>query len=287
MREWLGLDIGGTKVRQAVVAQDGFIKTTRRWAGGDVADPLTCRENVVLAWRADHRGPPLGVGIAIAARVDRDGYVWAAPNLPSWEGCNLVELFKDELDCAVHVLFDGTAALLGELWLGHPGIDNGFSMSIGTGIGGGLVVDGRVLHGAHGLSGMATSGLLRESAGLESIASGPAVAAASGVASGSEAVQQCRRRDARAVKAFASASQALYEAVATVTATVDVTTVIVAGGFGAAGFDLLFPERAIPAKYRWYPLVHDDVEVIPAVTGELAPLLGAVKYAILQECSKG
>lgn len=169
----------------------------------------------------------------------------------------------------------------------NPGIDNGFSMSIGTGIGGGLVVDGRVLHGAHGLSGMATSGLLRESAGLESIASGPAVAAASGVASGSEAVQQCRRRDARAVKAFASASQALYEAVATVTATVDVTTVIVAGGFGAAGFDLLFPERAIPAKYRWYPLVHDDVEVIPAVTGELAPLLGAVKYAILQECSKG
>lgn len=286
MGEWLGLDIGGTKARQASVASDGVVRSTRTWAKGDLTDPLVCRDNVVREWRRLQEGPPLGVGIAIAAKVDRDGYVWAAPNLPTWEGRNLVELFKDELDCAVYVLFDGTAALLGELWLGRPGIDNGFAMSIGTGIGGGLVVDGRALHGSHGLSGMATSGLLLESAGLESVASGPAVAAAAGVGSGREAVQRCRDGDERAVRAFENASRALYEAVAAVTAIVDVTCVIVAGGFGIGAFDMLFPEVTLPGKYRWYPLVHDEVEIAPALTGELAPLLGAVRHAILEEGSR-
>ena len=85
--------------------------------------------------------------------------------------------------------------------------------------------------------------------------------------------------------AFERASRALYEAIAAVTATVDVDTVMVAGGFGAGAFDFLFPDKVLPDEYRRYRLVHDDVRIRAAVTGALAPLLGAARYAALQEGS--
>ncbi|MGA3214947.1 MAG: ROK family protein [Acidimicrobiales bacterium] len=285
MDHWLALDVGGTKIRQAVVARDGFIQSSRTWTGAAVAEPSKFRDELVAEWRASRAGRPLGVGIAIAAMVDPVGYVRAAPNLVSWEGLNLVEIFQRELGCPVHVVFDGTAALLGELWLGSPGVLNGFAISIGTGIGGGLVVDGQVLYGAHRLSGMPTSGLISEPEGLEALASGPAVAAAAGVDSGVEALRRRREGDQLAVAAFERASRALYEAIAAVTATVDVDTVMVAGGFGAGAFDFLFPDKVLPDEYRRYRLVHDDVRIRAAVTGALAPLLGAARYAALQEGS--
>ena len=283
MDPWLALDVGGTKIRQAVVARDGVIQSTRTWPGGAAAGPCSFRDELVREWREAGAGRPAGVGIAIAAMVDKAGFVSAAPNLASWQGHNLVEVFQGELGCPVHVVFDGTAALLGELWLGSPGIRNGFAISIGTGIGGGLVVDDRVLYGAHRLSGMPTSGLVRDSEGLETVASGPAVAAAAGADSGRDAVRRAGEGDEKARAAFRRASRALYEAIAGVTATVDVDTVMVAGGFGIGAFDWLFPVSALPVEYRRYPLVHDDVRIRPAVTGELAPLLGAVRYAALQE----
>ncbi len=281
--EWLALDVGGTKVRQAVVSDDGAARDVRTWSHKSVIDPLTCRRNVVAMWQAAGVARPRGLGIAIAALVDDQGCVRAAPNLRTWEGVNLVELFQEDCSCPVHVVFDGTAALLGELWLGRPGITNGFAISIGTGIGGGLVVDGSVLHGAHGLSGMPTSAIVRAPDGIEATASGPAVAASVGVHSGREAVRQHRAGNPKAKTAFDTASEALHEAIAAVTATVDVDTVVVAGGFGVGAFDLLFPTPALAPRYRLYSLVHDDVHIYRALTGERAPLLGAVRNAAVQE----
>jgi glucokinase len=281
--EWLALDVGGTKIRQALVSNDGAARNVRTWPHKKVPDPLTCRRKVVADWQAAGIGHPLGLGIAIAALVDKQGAVRAAPNLPTWEGVNLIELFQEEWTCPVHIVFDGTAALLGELWVGRPGISNGFAISVGTGIGGGLVVDGSVLRGAHGLSGMPTSGLVGAPEGIEATASGPAVAASVGVSSGREAVRQHRVGNPRAKTAFETASEALHEAIAGVTATVDVDTVVVAGGFGIGAFDMLFPSPMLPPRYRFYSLVHDDVRIYRALTGEHAALLGAVRNAADQE----
>jgi glucokinase len=281
--DWLAVDIGGTKVRQAIVSHDGVVKGVKTWDQRQINDVPAFCSKVVSCWKASGVRRPLGLGIAIAALVGSDGSVRAAPNLIAWEGTNLVELFGRELSCPVHVVFDGTAALLGELWRGRPGVTHGFAISIGTGIGGGLVVDGVVLHGAHGLSGMPTSSLISEHGGLENLASGPGVAASAGVGSGREAVQRHREGDPKAVQAFRVASRALYEAIAAVTATVDVVTVMVAGGFGTGAFDLLFPAPVLPTQYRRYPLVHDDVRIYAALAGENAPLLGAAWYAATRE----
>ena len=280
MGEWLALDVGGTKVRQAVVGEGGAVRAARTSAWGVAPDPIVTRDAVVAQWRRDGVSHPLGLGIAIAAMVDASDTVRAAPNLPAWEGLDLAELFA-ELGCPVRVVFDGTAALLGELWLGQPELENAWCVSIGTGIGGGLVVDGVVLHGAHRLSGMATSGLVagRAGLGLESVASGPAVAAASSAGSGVEALERWRAGDPAARAAFARASEVLYAAIAAVTSVVDVERVVVAGGFGVNAFEALFPEAALPATYRFYRLVHDDVRIGVALTGELAPLLGAARHA--------
>lgn len=293
MTSWLALDIGGTKIRQAVVSEDGELRGEHTYSTTELPEPGSTRDRVLAAWEPVTASRARGIGISVAAMVDEGGTVLAAPNLRAWQGVNLVELFAAGAGCPVHVVFDGTAALLGECWvrnadlgnaaLGNAGLRHAFVLSIGTGIGGGLMVDGTVLRGAHGLSGMPTSALVRRGGGLESIASGPAVAAAAGAGSGIEAARRCRAGQVKAVSAFRAASAALYEVVAGVTATVDVDQTIVAGGFGVGAFELLFPETQLPSEFVSYPLVHRDVRISVAVTGANAALLGAARYAALRE----
>jgi predicted NBD/HSP70 family sugar kinase len=275
----LALDIGGTKIRQALVSGDGQISECRTYnmVGRPPAD---CAALLGRAWK--DQGPVLGLGVAIAGMVDAEGRVLAAPHLPHWEGTQLPHLLGRYVSCPVHVLFDGAASLLGEVWLNPKPFRHAFLLSIGTGIGGALLVDGHVLHGVHGLAGMPAGWLSSSGDSLEHLASGPAVARAAGCGSGIEAFQQRQRGDLRAMQAFERASDALYRAIAMVTATADVSTVLVSGGFGCGAFPYLFPLDHLPDPYRTYVLVHREVTIEGASTGDLSPLLGAARHAMLR-----
>jgi glucokinase len=278
-QDWyIGIDVGGTKIRQGVISSGGEIfrcLTSPTPAGQAPAETVA---RLVSQW-SDLDVPEVrGVGIAVAAMATPGGRVLAAPHLPDWIGVDIPALFAGHrADVPVSVIFDGAAGMLGEAWLRRPRLRDAFMLTIGTGVGGGLLIDGKLARGAHGLSGMPAGLVAAGQPGLEAVASGPSVAAAAGASSGIDATARRAAGDPAAASAFARASDALYRAIAAVTAMADVTTVLVTGGFGTGAFRFLFPEPVLPAKYRSFPLVHNDVTISVADTGDKAALLGAVR----------
>lgn len=150
----VGIDIGGTKILGLAVDPS---------APGDVAEqvrvPTPAGEHeileaiIVVAERLG-RGPTEPVGIGVAGLVDRDGAVRTSPNLPGIREFALQERLRDRLGPLVAVDNDATTAALAEVRAGGLDADGtALFITLGTGVGGGVVVDGRVHRGANGFAG--------------------------------------------------------------------------------------------------------------------------------------
>lgn len=152
----IGVDIGGTKVLAGVVSPDGeVVRTSRRTTPGrrvDVAHVEAALDQAVREVAGDE--PILGVGIAAAGFVDAAGEVVRfAPHLP-WQGHPVRQRFEDLWGAPVALDNDATCATLAEWTFGAArGADSAVLITLGTGIGGGLVVGGRIHRGANGMAG--------------------------------------------------------------------------------------------------------------------------------------
>jgi glucokinase-like ROK family protein len=158
----VGIDIGGTAIKSAVVGLDGTVRLpqevpTRASEGRDtIAKGLTVAlQNTLNA--ATQAGVELaGIGIASAGAIDSsNGTVFAATdNLPGWVGFNIRQHLRAASQLPVYVENDAQAAALAELRFGAArGLSNFVALTIGTGIGGGIVIDGRLVRGTHGFAG--------------------------------------------------------------------------------------------------------------------------------------
>lgn len=151
MMERIGIDIGGTKIELARVADDGAVIAHRRiptHPQAGIADMLT-RISVALAELGGDVHTPIGVG---CAGVIRDGVVKRAVNL-GWEDIPLQRLLIDHVGRQVVVENDVRAALIGETRYGvAQGISDVVYIAIGTGLGAAAVVDGRLLRGFRGMA---------------------------------------------------------------------------------------------------------------------------------------
>ncbi len=154
----IGLDIGGTSIKAAIVTRRGEVLApitvpTQASGGRDViARSLLEATRQTLA-TANARGLSLtGIGIAIDAA---NGTVFAATeNLPGWAGFDLRAFMARETPLPVSVENDAHAAALSELYYGAArGLTNFVALTIGTGIGGGLILNGRLQRGRHGFAG--------------------------------------------------------------------------------------------------------------------------------------
>lgn len=155
--EAIGVDVGGTKVLAGLVepsgARAGLVSSAR------VPTPATARGLVdaivdVVATLDAPRSLPVGIGCA--GLVDRDGVVRSSPNLADLHDLRLAEETGDRLGRVVTVANDATCAVLAEHRLGAgAGIDDLVLVTLGTGIGCGFIVDGRVRVGARGFAGEA------------------------------------------------------------------------------------------------------------------------------------
>jgi glucokinase len=159
----LGIDIGGTNVVVGGVAEDGSAlvagdsEPTHAEAGAsDVLDRL-----VALASRAIERirqevpgAEILGVGVGAPGPLDtRRGIVLLTPNL-GWVDMPLRQIIHDRLGLPAALDNDANCAVLGEWWVGAArGSRHAIGITIGTGIGGGLILDGRLYHGASDVAG--------------------------------------------------------------------------------------------------------------------------------------
>jgi len=151
----IGVDLGGTNIKAGAVGPDGKVRyrtrlTTDAAKGPEaVADriaqaALNCVENT-----KGGKESTLGVGVGSPGPLDlRNGIVIFAPNLPGWENVPLRSMIEKRTGLPCTLENDANAAALAEQWAGAgKGTSSLVILTLGTGIGGGIVLDGKVLHG--------------------------------------------------------------------------------------------------------------------------------------------
>ena len=156
----LGIDIGGTSIKGAVFSIDGRVAfltampTEAEKGGKKVLD------NVLFLIRAliDKHGTTknvVGIGIGTPGSVNEKGIIiGGAQNLPGWEGTEIVKPIRKKSGLPVVVTNDALAMTLAEWRFGAgKGLDNIVCLVLGTGIGGGIVANGSLYKGSHGLAG--------------------------------------------------------------------------------------------------------------------------------------
>ena len=290
-----GVDLGASNVRVVITNEDGEIEARRSspFSGEDPERALhsigkTIDELVRGVWPT---GRVHAIGLAMPGTVDpARGLVATAANLPGWGDVDIAKAIGEPRGVPVAAENDANAAAVGEGWLGAAkGTRDYVFVALGTGIGTGVVIDGRLHRGAHFLAGEAaffpmTREQLRAggwSNNLEAIVGGRAIAAKAQALLGPHAkpgdlFDSAASGDAKASAWLEEWRQYLAMALVDIIAMLDPQAVIVGGGVAMAhGEALLAPVRE---------LVHGASPVrTPVVLSELgtdAQVLGAVKLAL-------
>jgi glucokinase len=312
----LGIDIGGTKVAGGLVAPDGAVLDTARRGtpGHSVKDTEDAIAAVVeeLADRAE--AEVVAVGVGAAGWFDRTGdTVLFSPHL-AWRNSRLRSELADRLKRPLWVGNDADAAAWAEYRFGAArGATLPLMITLGTGIGGGIVIDGRLQRGSHGVAGewghmrvvpdgrlcacgnrgcweQYASGTALGRAAREVARSSPATAVAllervDGVPdrlSGEHVAEVAMTGDAVARELIADVGAWLGQGIADLSAVLDPDVVVIGGGLSALGELMLAPardrmERSLPGRgFRPGP------EIVAAELGPQAGLVGAADLARLE-----
>ena len=159
MRYGFGVDLGGTTVKIAYFDETGAM--LHKWEiptvkGNNGTQILPDIAAAIKGYIADNRIPRedlLGVGIGVPGAVQPDGTVNKCVNL-GWGVFNIEKTLSELLGLPVKAGNDATVAALGECWKGGgQGCDTMVFATLGTGVGGGIVIGGKVIHGTHGAGG--------------------------------------------------------------------------------------------------------------------------------------
>ncbi len=294
----LGIDLGGTKSAALIATAGGEIRhrvsapTPAQGGPGEIVPFL-----IELAQRAlrEGPGPVSGVGVSAGAPTDgRTGHVYEAPNLPGWgnDGVPLADLLSDALGgLPIAVENDANATALAEhrFGAGRGTTDMAF-LTVGTGIGAGLILGGRLHRGRSALAGE-IGHIAVEPGGrpcpcglrgcLEAYASGPSVTRIAvekgfqGEPTGQAVVVAARGGDEAAAAALAQAAQMLGRGLATLCMITNVERIVL-GTLAVHAADLLLPTiRAVVNKSTWHG-ISEHLSIVPAELGDRAQDLAAI-----------
>ena len=154
----IGIDLGGTNLRVAAVSTDGFeldrLAIPARYESGPdrVLDDIV---STLQSLKKRQRGTLRGIGIGVPGYIDSNaGVVISAANLPGFEDFPMRDELQRRLDTPVLLENDANTAALGEMWMGAGrSVRDLILITLGTGIGGGIVYNGGILSGTMGLAG--------------------------------------------------------------------------------------------------------------------------------------
>ncbi|MFI0987078.1 ROK family protein [Streptomyces exfoliatus] len=299
----VALDIGGTKIAGALVDGDGRVRLRTRRATPAREDGETVMgavEDVIATLAASPLWAAAGaVGIGSAGPVDAHRGTVSPVNVPGWRDYPLVDRVRRATGGRpVTLVGDGVAMTAAEHWLGAAkGHDNALCLVVSTGVGGGLVLGGRLHPGPTGNAGhighiavdMDGEPCACGARGcVERIASGPHLARRAlengwrpgpdGDTTAAAVAAAARAGDPVAVASFERAAQALAAGIAATAALVEIDIAVVGGGVAGAGEVLFAPLRRSLASYATLSFVR-HLTVVPALTGTDAGLLGAAAAA--------
>jgi glucokinase len=156
----IGVDLGGTNLRIAAVDSNGKvlerITTDTKVARGrdHVIDEMCVAIQEVVA-KQRGAGALVGIGIGVPGIIEMEtGMLRESPNLPGWHNYPVRDEIQDRLRTTVVLENDANAAAMGEKWLGAAaGVDDMCMFTLGTGVGGGVVMQGQIWHGMTGMAG--------------------------------------------------------------------------------------------------------------------------------------
>lgn len=158
MKKSLGIDIGGTKISIVVGNEKGIIETHKilpTLTGTKTAEGVRVLVKTLADIKKHSKGRIEGIGVGIPGPVDsRRGIVPKSPNLPGWENLPLARILKKELKLPVLMGNDANAAALGEKLFGQgSGKKDFIYVTVSTGIGGGIIINGKLLEGVSFVAG--------------------------------------------------------------------------------------------------------------------------------------
>ena len=157
MKYGFGIDVGGTTVKIAYFDETGLllekweIPTNTAENGKAILPDIAASVADYLQKNNIPKEDILGIGFGVPAPVDATGFAEPCVNL-GWPAQNVSQALSELTGFPVKSGNDATNAALGECWKGGHGSDNMVFATLGTGVGGGIVIDGRVVHGFHGCS---------------------------------------------------------------------------------------------------------------------------------------
>lgn len=310
----LAVDLGGTKIRSAIALPDGKILSFREYLTQAVNGPDEVIRRMVSAindilMRTNVRINDLqGVVIASAGILDvKNGIVTASPSLPGWHNIPLRNSLRERLGVDIHLINDANAAALGEHRFGAgKGLSNLIYLTVSTGIGGGIVIDGELYTGSDGCAGE-IGHMVIEADGpqcncgsfgcLEVLASGTAIARemqrriAEGGKSSLNEFAKCgvgnvtaemvtmaaRQGDTVACEVVDKAAYYLGIGIANVINIFNPEIVVIGGGVSKMGELLLKPTRKV-VKQRAFELPAGRVRIVRSRLGDTAGIIGAVVF---------
>lgn len=285
----IGVDFGGTSIKAARIQGSQIVESVSLDTPAG-ASPSTVLDTIARAVAEFGAAPPT-LGLAIPGEVDAEGRCWRLPNVPGFEGVSIAEELKRRTGSRVTVDNDGTAAALGEALFGHGRSYSSFAMVLlGTGVGGGLVLNGRPRRGANGFAAeighipidlspnawpcacgqsgcveayAGTRGLLRR---FEELGGGSAERVAT--------IADSARAGGPGAQVFHEMAEALAICVTTIQNLLDLDAIVFAGGVSQS-FDLLERPLRTALERRAFSAPQGAVPLVVSQLGASAGMVGA------------
>ena len=302
-------DVGGTNLRVAAVAGDGRVlhlvkhPTPDTNGSDEIVDAIRVAAERCIADVS--ASLPLGFGLALAALINpSEGRILSSPNLPQLNDLRLANILSSRLGLDVVLENDATAAAIGEHWLGSStDTQNSIFVTLGTGIGGGLILAGRPYRGTDGTAGE-IGHICVEPDGLEcgcgsrgcveQYASATAIARiARGLANSDPVSRLANSDDLSASTVFDAAVEGDEVALKTfrimgrylgiaLADLIDVLNpeLIVIGGGAAGAWDFFIEEVGNEIKQRTFRHPAETARLVPASLGDSAGILGAARVIL-------
>jgi glucokinase len=304
----LAADLGGTNLRMAAVDRDGgILYRTRRETprGGNAPEIVSVISDAAQECLQNFEKQAVTVlAAAVPAIIDFEkGITLQLPNIPALNGFHLADALEKELNLPCILENDANAAAVGENWLGaSKDYKNSIMVTLGTGVGGGIIIDGRILRGADGTAGeighicvepfgakcgcgargcveqySSATAIIRLARELESQFPESVIAKKTSL-SPLEIYEAGRQGDALAAEVFRLQGFYLGIVLADLINVLNPEIVVIGGG-AAAGWDLFIPEMSAQIRARAYRGPAERAKIVRADLGDDAGILGATRLA--------
>lgn len=293
MNYHLGIDLGGTSIKFVTVTSDGTIldRGQQSFDANKRLDFAHKIQEVVAALKSELNAPAASIGLSAPGLAARDGLSIAhmPGRLNGLEGLNWTTFLQSPKP--VPVLNDAHAALLGEVWLGAAkGFTDAILLTLGTGVGGAILSDGKLLRGPMGRAGHLGHASL-DPDGPPDIANAPGsledaignctieLRSQGRFTTTHDLIKAHESGDAVATAIWLKSAKALAAAIASFINILDCQAVIIGGGIARCGDTLFVPLNSYLAGMEWRPAGR-MAEILPATLGEYAGAIGAAKQGM-------